>query len=39
MTRLKNTFWMTSMVTEEIKEEIKKFPGANGKENTTYQNL
>jgi hypothetical protein len=37
--RLNNTLLKTQWVTEEIREEIKKFLEPNENENTTYQNL
>jgi hypothetical protein len=37
--RLNNTFFCDEWVTEEMREEIKKFLELNEKESTTYQNL
>ena len=37
--RLNNTFLNNQQVSEEIKREIKKFPGTNDNENTITQNL
>jgi hypothetical protein len=37
--KLNNTLLNDQWVTDEIKEEIKRFVGINGNENTTYQNL
>ena len=37
--RLNNTLLNNQEITEEIKEEIKKYPETNDNENTTIQNL